>query len=247
MSLSIAVVCENRADFETISSLIDRILLEAAARFDPPWIDAETLDDHRSYRGFYASQRFLRWTELKPIADELDLVIRFKGETPIHPYAQNALRAIRVLALAEPRIDAMVLVADSDGDLERREGLEQARRYSREALPIVVGLAHTKRECWHLNGFEPADKAEQARLDEVHQELGFDPRLRSEQLTAKHDHDRRSAKRVLAALCGDRAEREQACLASLSILASRGERNGLRAFLNDVRDQLVPVLFGRAQ
>lgn len=237
MTLSVAVVCEAPADRITITTLAERVIREAA-----PWIEPEVLGDYVEWRGFLRSDPHLEWTDVRKRATELKLEVRFRGVTPLHPYAQNALRAIRVLALAPERVDAIILLPDSDGDLDRLKGLEQARDYAREALPILVGLAHTKRECWHICGFEPGD-TEHELLKVERELLGFDPRLKSHELTAKHDpaNDKRSAKRVLAALTADAREREAKCLASLSTLRERGEHNGLRAFLEEVRTRLVPL------
>jgi hypothetical protein len=239
MTLSIAVVCEAPADCTTIVTLAERVICEAA-----PWIEPETISDYVEWRGFRRADTHLEWTSLRSIADELELVVRFSGVKPLHPYSQNALRAIRVLARAPDPVDAIILVADSDRDQDRYKGLEQARDYARGALPIVLGLAHTKRECWHLAGFEPKNDGEGELFSEERQRLGFNPRLDSHELTAKHDTDLRSAKRVLNALTLEHHDREHECLSDLSVLRKHGERNGLRAFLNELGQILVP-LFAR--
>lgn len=238
MTLSVAVVYEAPADRVTITTLAERVICEVA-----PWIEPEVLGDYVEWRGFLRSEPHLEWTDVRRRANELKLEVRFRGVAPLHPYAQNALRAIRVLALAPDRADAIVMVPDSDTDLERLKGLEQARDYAREALPILIGLAHTKRECWHICGFDPNDETERERLEAERQFLGFDPRHKSHELTAKHDdaNDKRSAKRVLAALTADDRKREAECLESLATLRERGEHNGLRAFLDEVRARLVPL------
>jgi hypothetical protein len=238
VTLSVAVVCEAPADRITITTLAERVIREAA-----PWIEPEVLGNYVEWRGFLRSEPHLEWTDVRKRATELKLEVRFRGVAPLHPYAQNALRAIRVLALAPERVDAIILLPDSDGDLDRLKGLEQARDYAREALPIVIGLAHTKRECWHTCGFEPGNDTEHELLKTERDFLGFDPRLKSHELTAKHDpaNDKRSAKRVLAALTANDRDRELECLAALDRLHERGEHNGLRAFLEEVRTRLVPL------
>jgi hypothetical protein len=240
MTVSVAVVCEAPADRITIATLAERVIRDAAR-----WIEPEAIGDFVEWRGFRRADSHLEWTALKKHADDLSLVIRFRDVPPLHPYSQNALRAIRVLAVAPDRVDAMVLVPDSDCDTERLKGLEQARDYARSALPIIVGLAHTKRECWHICGFEPEDQEEQVRLNEIGSEVGFDVRIQSEELTAKHSAttDKRSAKRVLSRLCADDRERELRCLTALPIakLKERGANNGLAHFLEQLESQLVPL------
>lgn len=239
MTVSIAVVCEAPADRITITTLAERVIREAAH-----WIEPEAMGDYVEWRGFRRTEPHLEWTALKQHADNLGLVVRFRDVPPLHPYSQNALRAIRVLAAAPDRVDAIIMVPDSDTDAERLKGLEQARDYARAALPIVVGLAHTKRECWHICGFEPESDEERVVLAELGSEVGFDVRAKSEGLTAKHAAatDKRSAKRVLSKLCADH-ERERRCLTTLPIekLKERGANNGLKHFLEQLELQLVPL------
>ena len=63
-----------------------------------------------------------------------------------------------------------------------------------------------------------------ALLAEIRQELGFDPRERAEQLTAIHDHDKRSAKRVLRHLVQGDPDREAACWKETSLQLLRAPR-----------------------
>lgn len=240
MTVSVAVVCEAPADRITITTLAERVIRDAA-----PWIEPEAIGDYVEWRGFRRSEPHLEWTAVKRHADELKLVVRFRDVTPLHPYSQNALRTIRVLAVSPDRVDAIVLVPDSDCDTERLKGLEQARDYARAALPIVVGLAHTKRECWHICGFDAENDEERQRLADLGSEMGFDVLTRSEELTAKHAAatDKRSAKRVLSKLCDDDPERELRCLTALPLdkLKERGANNGLAHFLEQLQTHLVPL------
>lgn len=239
MTVSVAVVCEAPADRITITTLAERVIREAAT-----WIEPEAIGDYVEWRGFRRSEPHLEWTEVPKHATELGLVVRFRNVAPLHPYAQNALRAIRVLAVAPDRVDAIIMVPDSDTDRDRLKGLEQARDSARGALPIVVGLAHTKRECWHICGFEPESDEERTLVAEVGSEVGFDVFSRSEELTAKHaaTTDKRSAKRVLSKLCGDH-ERQLRCLTALPLatLKTRGANNGLAHFLEQLETHLVPL------
>ena len=238
MTVSIAIVCEAPADRVTIATLAERVIREAAT-----WIEPESVGDYVEWRGFRRTDTHLEWTGLDPLADQLKLLIRFRDVHPLHTYAQNALRAIRVVARSPDRADAIILVADSDTDLERMKGLVQARDYARAALPIVIGLAHTKRECWHVAGFEPRDEAEIVCVRDLRQALGFNPCEKSELLTAKHDYDKLSAKRILKMLSNDDPAREHSCLCHLPLpeLSRRGVTNGLAEFLAELRQHLVPL------
>ena len=74
---------------------------------------------------------------------------------------------------------------------------------------------------------------------------GFDPRLRSHELTAcRNDSAPRSPKRVLRALCGGDADRERRCWREtmLATLRDRGEANRLSAFLDEIRTELAGLI-----
>jgi hypothetical protein len=84
-----------------------------------------------------------------------------------------------------------------------------------------------------------------ARLEAEKKHLGFDPRMRSHELTAcKNDLAKRSPKRVLRALSGDDRDRERRCWreAPLSILHERGAENGLAAYLTEVATRLAGLI-----
>jgi hypothetical protein len=241
VTVSVAVVCEAPADRITITTLAERVIREAA-----PWIEPEAMGDYVEWRGFRRTDSHLEWTDVAKHVKELGLVVRFRHiEGSLQPYSQAALRAIRVLAKASEseRIDAIILVPDSDGDEGRMRGLEQARDYSRGALPIIVGMAYTKRECWHICGFEPENEKEEDLLEELGSELGGGWLSRTKELTAKHDSDTRSAKRVLSKLCRDDLDRELRCLVGVPItkLKERGANNGLTHFLEQLEAHLVPL------
>lgn len=243
MTLSIALVCEAPADRVTITTLAERLLRESAA-----WIEAETLPHLVQWRGFRASDTHLEWADVRRRAEELGIVVSFRRGQPRHPYSQNALRALLVLAAAPDPVDGIVMLIDSDNDESRIDGLHQAREHEQpKDFPIVVGQAHTKRECWHIAGFEPTDDDEKQRIAALRQDVGFDFRTNSHRLTAKHDpaNDKRSAKRVLSTLTLDDKDRENACLlVPYAIFDQRGLENGLCAFLAEIRARLVPFITG---
>jgi hypothetical protein len=265
MTWSIALVCEARADRDTAACLTDRVILEHYGEDKGGWISAQQLDDFRRYRGLYPDgDEFLVWKQIHSRADAKaikPLRGTFAGYYPSHEDELNILRALHLLLFHSSKPpDGIIFLRDTDNEEERKKGLEAAREKLEKLpgaaiTPIVIGVAHTKRECWHIAGFEPdrADEGrrlvEQQRLDSLRDgnDLGFDPRSCSEELTAKHDagNDTRSAKRVLGVLTDDDFERERRCLTDLTLdeLAHRGQNNGLAAFLTEVRERLLP-LFG---
>lgn len=234
------VVCEAEADFVISSELANRVVCD---RID--WIEADMIDTYRQYEGLNADQRFLTYSNVKKLARETGIRVRgfIEGQPP-ELDAQQAQKAIRIIELKWPEVAGILLIRDDDGLTNRRGGLEQARNESALSQRIVIGHAHTKRECWVLAGFEPADDDESALLAEVRQELGFDPRLQAHQLTARHDHDKKSAKGVLHGLIRGDHDREATCwrTTALTVLKERGRKTGLAQYLEEVESRLVPVL-----
>jgi hypothetical protein len=239
----LVVVCEADADRQTACGLADRVLFQ-----EVPWIEPESLDSHRSWRGLDAGHSYVKWSQTGNLFRKSGL--KAHGHFDGRPGAPDAFAARRVLLLlrkADFVPDAVILIRDSDGDLDRLAGLEQARAEWKETTPIVLGLAHPKREAWVLAGFVPRDDEERQRLLAARQALGFDPSLRAHLLLASEAGALHDAKRVLAALTGGQATREEICWmeCGLEVLEERGVENGLAAYVREVRERLVPLFTGR--
>ncbi len=242
MPLAFAVVCEARADFKTASGLAERIIREHVN-----WVDDDLLDDCPLWHGRDLAQPYLLWKEVPDLAREAGIRSHghFDGQ-PAEPNAHAAQRALRYLKRKHSTrpLDGVLLIRDDDRDPGRRVGLEQARDAEHDIRErIVIGLARCKRECWVLGGYDPADAREEEILAKVRADLGFNPCLDAHQLTAKHDPDRRSAKRVLGVLTRDDTNREAKCWeqAPLNRLRERGEESGLADFMAEVESHLVPL------
>ena len=242
MVLSIAVVCEAPADQRTGCDLADRVVCEKVG-----WIDEDMLDDERQWRGLEHQDTCLFWTTAKRLAKTSMIPIEGFGGEPAAPDAHAARKALWLLHASPHPPDAILFLRDDDGDPRRREGLQQAREHSKFDTPIVIGVAHPKRECWVLAGFDPQDDEESNRLATLKSELGFDPRQKAERLTAALDTAKKSAKRVLSALVGGDRQREADCwkATDLTILTTRGQQTGLADYLDEVRTRIVPLLASR--
>ena len=236
---SFAVVCEADADRRIACGLADRVF-----SMEIDWLEDHLLDSNRNWRGEHTWEPFLPWNQVPKRAQQrrIQAFGHFQGE-PGAIDAYVARQALLLLKGSESRPDAVLLIRDQDDQPERLRGLEQARDLIPE-LPVVIGFAVTKRECWALAGFEPSSDREFACLEQLRQELGGDPRVGSHELTAKHDQDRRSAKRVLGLLCQDDADRESRCWeeTDLAVLSDRGRVNGLANYLKEVSERLVCLL-----
>jgi len=233
----IAVVCDARADQVTACRLADRVLVE-----EIPWLDG-ILDTQRQWRGVSRSESHLEWKHVHREADARNVQIFgfFQGKSG-EPYAYVARRALLLLERAKPRPAAVVLICDRDNQARRRKGLEQARAAEPWKFPVVIGVASPEREAWVLAGFDPKTPDEEKHLKDIIGKLSFHPVLEAHRLSVGE----RDSKLVLKELTSGDREREQECLdAPLPVLHERGERTGLRDYLQEVRQRLVPLLSGR--
>jgi hypothetical protein len=241
--LSFTVVAEASIDQQTACELADRVFCDGLE-----WLESAMLPNLRRWQGADGNASFIPWAQVKPLARGKGIVAHghFDGK-PGAPDARVARLALLVLYSATPPPLAVLLIRDTDNQPERRTGLEQARNLMKDKLVVVLGVAHPKRECWVLAGFEPRDEAEKQRLEFMRSELGFDPCREAEMLTARHDSNKRSAKRLLRELTGANFGRERACWTEtdLPILRDRGAETGLTSYLAEVRERLTPLLTGR--
>jgi hypothetical protein len=242
-AFTFAVVCEAPADLRLVADLADRVLCQ-----EVDWIDPENLNLHRQWRGLEPGDSHLEWHWVGRLAQQQN--IRAHGHFSGEPGALDAAaarKALLLLARSQQSPDAVVLARDTDGQTDRRRGLEQARAASLWPFEVVLAVADTKREGWVLAGFDPRSKAEEESLAGIRRDLGFDPRLRAESLTATEPQAPRNAKRVLNHLIGGDPDREQECwtATALGTLRERGRLTGLSDFLDEVRKRLVPLFTNR--
>jgi hypothetical protein len=245
MSLVFVVVSEAAADFTTATELADRVLCEQI-----DWLDESLLDSQRSWISESPEGGSLHWKAISKLAREYGLRVHghFAGE-PGFPDAVAARKAIAYINHVLVRVDAVILVRDLDDQPERLAGLIQARSASHSPTMIVIGTANIERESWVLSGFVPTTPEEHRRLDAERQELGFNPCLQPQELKAgKNDQAKRSPKRVLSVLTSGDREREASCwqTTTLSVLRNQGGENGLRHYLQEVEQRLVPLVTGRS-
>lgn len=240
-AFSFGIVGEARADRDAACGLADRVLLE-----DVHWLDAETLDAYRHWRGFTPEAHFLRWASVSDEWKLLGLKPIF-GEFGEQPDARMARKALLLFAQAERRPDAVVLMRDSDAQRDST-GLEQARDHNPWPFKVIIGLAHPKRECWVLAGFDPKSAQEVECLAKEERRLSFHPVRDAHLLTAREHGAKKDAKVALDALTQSDKERERECLeeTALETLRERGGNTGLTTYLAEVRERLVPILMGHS-
>lgn len=250
--MRVAVFCEAVADFSIAAWLIDRVVREEGPDWVREHLDARPWSDLREWVGAGRDSLFFDIHHLHGEARARNILLprnRFGGQRggPGALMAYTAFLVAREEARLTSPIDAIVIVWDMDdqGD-SRREGLAQGR--ASVLLPMVLGCPDMEREAWVLAGFDPENVSERERLEQVRKDLGFDPRREAHRLRDRDDHSSRSPKRVVASLTNEDRERESRCWTDppLDTLRARGEHSGLRAYLDEVRERLVPLWGSKA-
>jgi len=250
MPVRIVIVAEAEADRRQICDLIDRKI----RAHSPDWWGEDQIEEEREYCGLKDGSSFTTWHELSARGSSEGALRRggyigFRARRPLHSDYPEARNALINCILAPSKVDVVVLVRDMDDQpKERANSLAQARDdVPPDALRVVLALPETEREAWVLNGFEPRDATEKAALARVRKELGFDPRLRPEELQAMKHGAKRDPKRVLKELMGRDHERQASCWRETPwhVLRERGQGSGLTQFLAEVKEKLVPLVTGQ--
>lgn len=238
-----AVIHEAPADFTTATELADRVLIS-----EVDWLDETMLDHQRSWVGQEPDGSRLSWKSLPARAREAGIRVRghFDGR-PGMPDAQAARRAIAYVLQRFDQAQAVLLYPRSgrSAGAPRRTGagqgrVREARDHCRRTGRGRTGMLASER--LHAGKRRGAEWVAAVRHD-----LGFDPCLRPHELTACKDQQaKRSAKRVLAVLTEGSLERQQKCWreTELSMLEQRGDANGLRDYLAEVKEKLIPLITG---
>jgi hypothetical protein len=243
-TVTVGLACEDNGHFFAVTCLVDATLV---AHHD--WLDG-ILEDCRSWHGV---DEGTPWYKFAP-ADAYDLRpfiidgkrIAPQGHIDGQPLKAEAGMWRKVLLMfchREPRPDVVILARDMDGYPERLAGIVQVRDGIRWPFKVAVAMAAPEVEAWHVAGFVAEGEREEEALEEVQRGLSFDPTMESHRLTSHPNDAPTDAKRVLARLCEEDAARMAACLSNRTLLHERGEKNGLRSFLAEVDEHLVP-LFG---
>ncbi len=210
------------------------------------WLERDTIEAIVRWRGHDPGVRFLAWKSVFGAARQRGLRKHFQFRASPGAYDEGRARlALRLFALDDPP-HAVLLVRDTDNQMERVRSLENARDSPAWRFEVILATPHPKRECWVLAGFEPANADEEKALSQVRRDLGFDPRTKAEQLTAEGSKGKKNAKTVLERLVGTRRDREETCWQETDLrhLAERGDGSRLRHYLDELSERVVPMVGG---
>ncbi len=244
------VIVESDADAQTATKLAERILIE---RVD--WLDDDNLQYFFKWRGLQnGTQQHSCWKYLGKIIDEAKALgykpARFLGHdrdgVPYKEYGATSDKVLKLVRFLQKtrQIRAILLIIDLDNKPKRKKGLDQARSEhinGKPKLEIVIGTADRMREAWVLNGFIPSNQEEEQILEEIKNELKFDPCIESHRLRGSNEI--RDPKEVVKKLTDGNMKREQQCWedTSLELLRGRGIHTGLTDYICEVEQRLIPT------
>lgn len=232
MTVRICVVAEDRSGAELAWTPSERALERAAEWF----ADADT-ETRRSMRERVDASSDRWFFRVSDVPDRYRVHGRFDGRTG-HPDARGMRRVFRWLAV-EHGPHTVLVARDSDGDLGRREGLEQARTTSQ--LRAAIALMVPESEAWRIALVDREARA--AEIATLRRELGFDPVAEPHRLSSA-PASKKEAKAVAKRLYGD--EPPQIGDRALDVL-SRHEGCGAASYLRELQTAVVaPIVGGRA-
>ena len=229
------VAAEDALGQRLAKDVADRVCLELE------WVEAETLDSFREWIAFQG-RPFLELKQVGSLAKQAGL--RLRGKFDDASGADDALSMRKLFAVVgESGLPIEVLVVARDVDnTDRRVGFDQARADRPQPFAIVGALAQPESEAWLVGAWTARDADEQREHAKLRQELGFDPILRSHELTSTSDASKRDTKKVLVRLADSVAVAEARFRERpLAELEQTGAGNGLAAYLQELR----PVIHER--
>jgi hypothetical protein len=244
--LNVVWFCETPRDFTIASNLFDRVLTD----WGPPGV-AEAMqsepDAVRSWVKDDTEQPYFALRRLDQYASAFGLRLPHAGFRA-HPSASSRLSAETVFSLSRRladagRIDVVVVVWNlSSGGHDELAALQRMHRITQGSPDCRIVWAHPNPniDAWALTGYQPQNDTERAELAALEQQLGFDPRLSPDQLLTVSSV---AVRDVLRKLSHDNTAREQSCWqrAPLDVLWRRGDPSGLRAYLSQLQDDVLPL------
>ncbi|MEP7342236.1 MAG: hypothetical protein ABI977_31190 [Acidobacteriota bacterium] len=247
--LEFVVVGEAAADVRLACALADRVASEEG----PDWLREQELAWLRIWTGVQPNTPHSTWGEIRRLSrnyPELTHLRRFAGtdhkleHLPDYAPARKAI-LLSALLRKDKLPAAIVLIRDLDHQPSRLEGMLSAREDEQNRVAVIIAAPNPKREAWVLNGFVCENERERAELESVRQEIKFDPCLEAERLryASQTSRPERDPKKILQRLTAGIGEREEKCWAetSLTILRERGVETYLNAYLEEIRERLLPL------
>lgn len=256
LPLQWVVVAEHESDAKFITDLADRFAQEPAHGLEE-WL-RDNLDTYRQWRTDGDEGKCWTWTRIKDVARRRGLHIH--GYRKQHPGVEEAeiLKAIVLISNGgRARLDGLLLHRDTDAKEDRKARWRaSAKAYCASSLQaksrfgLCIALTHPETEAWLLAAVEPVSEAGKEALDKLTKDLGFDPRLRADELNPRRETTpqgipiKTSTKRVLDELLSNEGISRESCWkdAPFDRLNERGQNTGLVDFLQDIEHDFFTSL-----
>lgn len=232
-ALGLLLVAEDRTSARFVANLIERATEGKDVRY---W----TWIQEASASSTDGPPYFLRPKDIKSVAARRRL-----GTSKLE--AQNGFaRQLQLSTLIARDLGsrAVVFAIDNDNkDKELRSTLDEARKevgaMVGEMVSVVLSVALPEIEAWII--IDARERVPSKVLDEHRRRLGFDPTREAHRLVSRPPDAEHECKRVFKALELE-AEAHDAPLSTLDELQEWGKETGLSAFIEEVRQRLVPLL-----
>lgn len=239
MCEKLALICEGPHDRSVVEALVERILKE-----EIEWYSGS--ENHlREWCG-KSIGRELHWKGIRERFRSHGFKRRSLGSLHAHGDGLAAEKAIHIIAFDCSPKAHILLQRDCDGQPERLEAMEQARKRYPDRT-IIIGFAVDRIEAWILAAFEPKDESEESALENEKRTVGFDPTVKPHELVAKAKSAKKDPKRVLDSLLfwrgnnrGVYAELMKAVQWDHLEKDRRGEYCGILSFRKEIRERLAP-------
>jgi hypothetical protein len=229
VTIRICVVAEDRSGAELAWALSERAIERAA-----DWFAEADMETRRSMRSRVDASSDRWYFRVSDVPDRYRLHGRFDG-SPGHPDARSMRRVFRWLAV-EQAPHTVLVARDSDAELDRREGLDQARRTTQ--LRVAVAFMVPESEAWRIALVDRGARV--AEIATLRRELGFDP-VEEPHRPSSAPASKKEAKAVAKRLYGD--EPPEIDDRALDVL-SRHEQCGAASYVRELQTAVVEPIVG---
>lgn len=227
----IVIVAEGPSDRWRLEFLVNHLIRRHGD-------EVADLDLFRRFEQFHG-QSYIQIKDIPSLVRELGLDRRYSPGGP-NKGDGGTLRKLYQVLQKEKLIapDLVVIWArDDDGVPSRREEALQARQLLARPSNLLLAIASECGEAWVIAGWRATMRDDSRMLEELRQQLGFDPCVQPERLSHKENVPK-SAKGIYRRLfAGDKDRQENALIVAVGEETNAG--CGLRAFCDDVEAWLA--------
>lgn len=153
----ITIACEGPTDYR-FTSIVAREL----ALHEIDWLEAETVDqilDFGGARALTGHHDYIAWKTISRTAQQARVKIEVEGVLPGRSLGIEGTTILQLIQLVRPiNPEALIVLRDCDGVLDRRSQLFAALEQTTPPFPIAIGTPQPTLEAWYFCAYFPEDK-----------------------------------------------------------------------------------------